>query len=155
MNRVRQRCDALRGLEALTALLINRFGDHVTLGELRAAVIAHHAIYTHKPLTLTELAVRSGQSKQSISRWVRRIPWLKLVQKPDDARCKLIDCEDRERLVAYLDEFGAGAGAAAGAGAGAGPGVVAGAGAGPEAVRDAGMGEAPGTGTAVPQRRGG
>ncbi len=105
MNRAILRRGTLRWLEGLSRLLIKRFGSHTTLGEMRAAIIAQQAIYAYKPLTVTEIARRSGQPKQSVSRWAKRVPWLVLKDKPNDGRSKVIDCEDRERLVSYADEI--------------------------------------------------
>jgi hypothetical protein len=105
MNRRRLRRDALRTLDELSEQMIQRFGSGMTLGELRAAIVVQRSIYDRQPLSLTEIARRSGQPKQSISRWAARVPWLTLKQKPDDGRSKLLDCDDPERLVAYVDEL--------------------------------------------------
>ena len=39
--------------------LKKRFGDHISLGELTAAWIAHRALLLNEPLTISELAERS------------------------------------------------------------------------------------------------
>lgn len=105
MNRRRLRRDALRTLDELSEQLIERFGSGVTLGEMRAAIIVQRAIYARHPISLTEVARRSGQPKQSVSRWAARVPWLTHKEKPDDARTKLLDCEDPDRLVRYVDRL--------------------------------------------------
>jgi len=105
MNRRRLRRDALRTLDELSEQMIERFGSGMTLGEMRAAIVAQRAIYAGQPISLTEIARRSGQPKQSISRWAARVPWLTLKEKPDDARAKLLDCNDPDRLVAYVDRL--------------------------------------------------
>jgi len=105
MNRRRLRRDALRMLDELSLKLIDRFGSGTTLGEMRAAIVTQRAIFDEQPLTVSEIARRSGQPKQSISRWAKRVPWLVQSAKPDDARSKLVDCKDPDRLVAYVDEL--------------------------------------------------
>ncbi len=104
MTMASARCAMLRRLQSLCAILIRRFGSHTSLGELNAALIAHLAIYTHRPLTVTEIANRSGQPKQSISRWFRMRPQIRLRVKPDDARGRLVDSDDPIALTTYVDE---------------------------------------------------
>ncbi len=88
--------------------LKKRFGDHITLGELTAAWIAHRALLLNEQLTISELAERSGQNKQSISRWLNRVPFVKLEEHPTDSRSKIIKPTDPsalESMLEYVDEI--------------------------------------------------
>lgn len=102
----RRRICHLDAVIFLTGILKKRFGPRITLGEMHAAVIAHKRLLQRKPLTLSDLAERSGVNRQSISRWVSRVPWIRLQEHPDDGRAKLITPiseQAMEKAVSYLD----------------------------------------------------
>ncbi len=104
-NRRRQCLDLMihRGLA-----LKKRFGDHITLGELTAAWIAHRALLLNEPLTISDLADRAGQNKQSISRRIKRVPFVTLEEHPTDSRSKVIKPTDPralESMLEYVDEI--------------------------------------------------
>lgn len=98
----------LEGLIFLTALLKSRFGSLTTLGEAHAAVRGQRALLTHTPMTVSDLAAWSEEHRQTISRWVQRVPWLTQVENPNDSRSKLIKPVSKQALEAaltYLDEI--------------------------------------------------
>ncbi len=83
--------------------LIARFHGRMTLAELYTALIGHLALVNGEDLTISELAGRSNQNRQSVSRWVDKTPNVDLVDHPEDGRSKLIRAVDLARMVAYVD----------------------------------------------------
>jgi hypothetical protein len=86
-----------------SAILIDRFGEGATLGEMKSGIIAHLAFLQGRPMTIANLAKESGQARESISRWIERSPYVQLKEHPDDARSKLLEPVDLEIMMAYLD----------------------------------------------------
>lgn len=87
----------------INAVLIERFGESATLGEMKSGTIAHLAFLQGRPLTISDLAKESGQARESISRWIERSSYVQLKEHPDDARSKLMEPVDLEVMMAYLD----------------------------------------------------
>ncbi len=83
--------------------MITRFHGRMTLAELYTALISHLALVNGEDLTISELAYRSNQNRQSVSRWVDKTPNVDLVDHPEDGRSKLIRAVDLARMVAYVD----------------------------------------------------
>lgn len=79
-----------------------RFGSKLTIGELRSVMVGQLALYEHRQITVSELAEQSGQPLSSVSRRLGKVPWIRLVQHPTDARAKYIEVDDVERMVAWM-----------------------------------------------------
>ena len=102
----RQRAQLLRALSKITSVLINRFGRQSSLAMVRVVLEGHLALLLEEQLTITDLAERTGTSKQSISRWLNRYaPFVSMEDNPSDARSKLIKPVDLDGMLAYLEEF--------------------------------------------------
>jgi DNA-binding transcriptional regulator GbsR (MarR family) len=87
----------------VNAILIERFGENATLGEMKSGTIAHMAFLQGRSLTISDLAKESGKARESISRWIERSTYVQLKEHPEDARSKLMDPIDLETMMAYLD----------------------------------------------------
>ena len=88
--------------------MITRFHGRMTLAELYTALIGHLALVNGEDLTISELAGRSNQNRQSVSRWVDKAPNVDLFDHPEDGRSKLIRAVDLARMTAYVDTMIAG-----------------------------------------------
>lgn len=97
------RIQALERLIQINEILIQRFGEGATLGEMKSGTIAHMAFLHGESLTIAELAKLSGQARESISRWIERSSYVQLTDHPHDARSKLMAPVDLDVMMAYLD----------------------------------------------------
>ena len=89
-------------LEELVGVLCDRFGRRTTLGETLTAVIGLDRLSCGETLCISDLAKLSGQSKSNVSRWLDRVPHVRLVDDPNDERSKLIEITDWEKANTHL-----------------------------------------------------
>ncbi len=89
-------------LEELVGVLCDHFGQRTTLGETLTAVIALDRLSCDETLCISDLANLSGQSKSSVSRWLDRMPHVRLDSDPTDERRKLIEITDWEKANTHL-----------------------------------------------------
>ena len=101
----RARKEALESLRELVELLCSRFGNTLALGALKAAVNGHIALNANQQITATMLADTTGLSKQSISRWLQKAPYVRFGEHPDDGRSKVIECTDLDEMLLYVDDL--------------------------------------------------
>ena len=94
----------MRIMVAAARQQVERFGSRVTAGEVFAHLNAELAALQGEQITSAELAERSGQSPQNISRWVQRSDKLRLVDHPEDGRAKVVDVIEPAEIEAFIDE---------------------------------------------------
>lgn len=93
----------LRRLINTFEVISDRFPEQMTLSELTTALSAHLALAEGRSITVSQLAAETGQHRQTISRWIQRTPYAQLRENPIDARSKLIESNDLEGMLEYLD----------------------------------------------------
>ena len=89
-------------LEELVGVLCDHFGRRTTLGETLTEVIALDRLSRDETLCISDLANLSSQSKSSVSRWLDRMPHVRLDSDPTDERRKLIEITDWEKANTHL-----------------------------------------------------
>ena len=92
----------LRKLESIVQVLLERYGRGITLGELHVATLGIRMIAEGTPISVTELAHHSGEPASNVSRWLRRVPHVELVDDDEDQRRKLIRLTDRDHAYGHL-----------------------------------------------------
>ncbi len=102
-ERRKARIRTLERLIEINEILIDRFGEGSTLGEMKSGTIAHMAFLEGRSLTISDLSRQSGQARESIARWIARSSYVQLKDHPEDARSKLMEPVDFDRMMAYLD----------------------------------------------------
>jgi len=83
---------------------LERFGSRVTAGEVFTHLTAELAALEGERITSAELAERSGQSPQNVSRWINRSPNLRLVDHPEDGRAKIVDVIEPALIEVFIDQ---------------------------------------------------
>ncbi len=105
LDRRAKRARILKRMLNTAEFLSERFPEHMTLAELRTALIGHLAILDGQPISVSQLSEMSGQHRQTVSRWLRRSPYVRLIEHPDDGRVKIIEATDPESMFMYLDRI--------------------------------------------------
>ncbi len=94
----------LRIMVAGAGQQLERFGSRATVGEVFAHLNAELAALQGERITSAELAERSGQPPQNISRWIQKSESLQLVDHPEDGRAKVVDVIEPGEVETFIDQ---------------------------------------------------
>ena len=92
-------------LEELVRVLRDRFGRRTTLGEALAAIVFLNRLTRGESLGVSELAHLSGESVSNVSRWLKRVRHVELINDPSDERRKLIRITDWDVARSHYSEL--------------------------------------------------